>query len=302
MTEDATSHGTVVQDAQQFKDDRAGWRASLGADEALRRQAVDLQVAADAHSYAYTWEWAGVPIIRLPDDVVALQELIWSYKPTHIVETGVARGGSMVLNASLQKLAGIEPRVLGIDIQILPHTRTALDGHPLAEGVTLHQGDSTDDVAKATTKAFLDSAQRALLILDSNHTHDHVLAELRVLAPLLPAGSYVLVADTLVEEFPENHYANRPWGAPTTLTQRCSSFSPKSRTTSWTGSGPVVACCRSSVTGSRARSTDSRPLSLGTSREGGARGKRQAGAELQRDRDPRLQGLPSGQLQKSVRL
>jgi cephalosporin hydroxylase len=212
MSDAATSHGTVVQDAHQFEDDRAGWRASLGADEALRRQAVDLQVAADAHSYAYTWEWAGVPIIRLPDDVVALQELIWSYKPTHIVETGVARGGSMVLNASLQKLAGIEPKVLGIDIQILPHTWAALDGHPLAEGVTLHEGDSTNDVAKATTKAFLDSAQRALLILDSNHTHDHVLAELRVLAPLLPAGSYVLVADTLVEEFPENHYANRPWG------------------------------------------------------------------------------------------
>jgi cephalosporin hydroxylase len=202
----------VVQDAQQFKDDRAGWRASLAADESLRRQAVDLQVAADAHSYAYMWEWAGVPIIRLPDDIVSLQELIWSYKPTHIVETGVARGGSMVLNASLQKLAGIEPSVLGIDIQILPHTREALDGHPLAEGVTLHQGDSTDDVAKTATKEFLEGAQRALLILDSNHTHDHVLAELRVLAPLLPAGSYVLVADTLVEEFPENHYANRPWG------------------------------------------------------------------------------------------
>jgi cephalosporin hydroxylase len=212
MTEAATSHGTVVQDAQQFKDDRAGWRASLGADEALRRQAVDLQVAADAHSYAYTWEWAGVPIIRLPDDIVALQELIWSYKPTHIVETGVARGGSMVLNASLQKLAGMEPKVLGIDIQILPHTRAALDGPPLAEGVTLHQGDSTDEGAKATTEAFLASAPRALLILDSNHTHDHVLAELRMLAPLLPAGGYVLVADTLVEEFPENHYANRPWG------------------------------------------------------------------------------------------
>jgi cephalosporin hydroxylase len=211
MTE-ATSHGTVVQGAQQFEDDRAGWRASLAADDALRRQAVDLQVAADDHSYAYTWEWAGVPIIRLPDDVVVLQELIWSYRPTHIVETGVARGGSMVLNASLQRLAGIDPRVLGVDIQILPHTRAALHGHPLAEGVMLHEGDSTDEVAEATTSTFLKGAERALLVLDSNHTHDHVLAELRVLAPLLPTGSYVLVADTLVEEFPEDHYANRPWG------------------------------------------------------------------------------------------
>ena len=212
MTEAPTSHGTVVQGAQQFENDRAAWRASLAADDGLRRQAVDLQVAAEEHSYTYTWEWAGVPIIRLPDDVVVLHELIWSYRPTHIVETGVARGGSMVLNTSLQRMAGLEPRVLGIDIQILAHTRAALDGHPMADGVTLHEGDSTDDVAEATTRAFLGGAERALLILDSNHTHDHVLAELRVLAPLLPASSYVLVADTLVEEFPEDFYADRPWG------------------------------------------------------------------------------------------
>ena len=212
MSEVPTSHGSVVQGAQQFEDERARWRASLAGDDALRRRAVDLQVAADDHSYTYTWEWAGVPIIRLPDDIVVLQELIWSYRPTHIVETGVARGGSMVLNTALQRMAGLEPRVLGIDIQILPHTRAALDSHPLADGVTLHEGDSTDDVAESTTRDFLDGAERALLILDSNHTHDHVLTELRVLAPLLPAGSYVLVADTLVEEFPENHYADRPWG------------------------------------------------------------------------------------------
>lgn len=212
MTEGATSHGSVVQGAQQFEDDRTAWRASLAADEDLRRRAVDLQVAADDHSYTYTWEWAGIPVIRLPDDVVVLQELIWSYRPTHIVETGVARGGSMVLNTSLQRLAGLEPHVLGIDIQILPHTRAALDGHPLASGIVLHEGDSTDEVAESTTRSFLEGAERALLVLDSNHTHDHVLAELRMLAPLLPAGSYVLVADTLVEEFPENHYANRPWG------------------------------------------------------------------------------------------
>jgi cephalosporin hydroxylase len=207
-----TSHGTVVQSAQQFEDDRAGWRASLAADEALRRQAVDLQVAADDHSYTYTWEWAGVPVIRLPDDIMVLQELVWSYRPTRIVETGVARGGSMVLNAALQRMAGVEPHVLGIDIQILPHTRAALDGHPLAVGVTLHEGDSTDALAQSTTRAFLQGGERALLILDSNHSHDHVLAELRLLAPLLPAGSYVLVADTLVEEFPDNHFASRPWG------------------------------------------------------------------------------------------
>jgi len=211
MTDAPTSHGTAVPDAETFTAERASRRASMAADDGLRRSAVDLQVAAEEHGYTYTWEWLGVPIIRLPDDVCVLQELVWEYRPDAIVETGIARGGSMLLNTSLQKLAGIAPKVLGLDILILDHTRDALLGHPLADGIVLHEGDSTDDAARDRVTDFLGDDERVMLVLDSNHTHDHVLAELRVLAPLLPVGSYVLVADTLIEEFPEGHYADRPW-------------------------------------------------------------------------------------------
>lgn len=202
---------TDVPGADDFARQRDRWRAGLGADDELRRAAVDLQVAADRHSYTYTWEWLGVPIIRVPDDIVVLQELVWSLRPDRIVETGVARGGSLLLNASLQLLAGLTPRVLGIDILILEHTHRALVGHPMAQGIELLESGSTDEEAVQRTTEFLAGSSAALLVLDSNHTHDHVLDELRSLAPLLPVGSYVVVADTLIEEFPAGHYADRPW-------------------------------------------------------------------------------------------
>jgi cephalosporin hydroxylase len=118
----------------------------------------------------------------------------------------------MLLDASLMRLCGEEAAVLGIDHKIYPHTTETLRDHPLADGVELLEADSTAAEAVQAATRFIGPAERAVLILDSNHTHDHVLAELRCLAPLLPAGSYVLVADTLIEEFPENHFPDRPWG------------------------------------------------------------------------------------------
>jgi len=207
-----TSHGDYVPDAGEYAADRAEWRRGLASDQSLRDRAVALQVAADEHRFTYHWEWAGVPIIRLPDDVMVAQELIWDYRPQRIVETGVARGGSMLLDAALMAMSGETPAVLGIDHKLYPHTTTALAEHPLGAGVQLLEADSTSDVAADAARTFLGDAERAVLILDSNHTHDHVLAELRSLAPLLPVGGVVMVADTLVEEFPEYHYAGRPWG------------------------------------------------------------------------------------------
>lgn len=209
--DEARSHNDPVPAADEFASSRAQWRQQLGDDEALRAQAVSLQQQADRHSYTYTWEWLGVPIIRLPDDIVVLQEIFWSYRPQRVIETGVARGGSMLLDASLMRLTGVEPAVLGVDIKIFPHTTEALATHPMATGVELFEADSTVPETEARAREFLGDAERAVLILDSNHTHEHVLAELRLLAPLLPAGGLVLVADTLIEEFPAGYYANRPW-------------------------------------------------------------------------------------------
>jgi cephalosporin hydroxylase len=117
----------------------------------------------------------------------------------------------MLLDASLMRLCAQDPAVLGIDLKIFAHTHEALAAHPLAEGVELLEADSTSKAAEDATRDFLAGAERVVLILDSNHSHAHVLAELRVLAPLLPTGGLVLVADTLVEEFPAGYYANRPW-------------------------------------------------------------------------------------------
>jgi cephalosporin hydroxylase len=205
------SQGEAVPDQEQFHRERHLWRQDLGGDQALRQQAVELQQAAEEHRYTYTWEWLGVPIIRMPDDIVVLQELFWAYRPQRVVETGVARGGSMLLDASLMRMCGEEPAVLGIDIAIFPHTRKALQGHPAAHGVQLYENDSTSEAARERARQFLQGAERALLVLDSNHTHDHVLAELRSLAPLLPTGGFVLIADTLIEEFPPGYYDSRPW-------------------------------------------------------------------------------------------
>lgn len=208
---DRTSHGDYVPDADEFAATRRAWRESLAGDTELRQQAVDLQVSAERHNFTYQWEWAGVPIIRLPDDIVLLQEVFWAYRPERVVETGVARGGSMLLDASLMRLCGQEPAVLGIDHKLYPHATNAVHQHPMGQGVELLEADSTSQAAVEATRAFVEGAETAVLILDSNHTHDHVLGELRALAPLLPSGGLVLVADTLVEEFPEGHYEGRPW-------------------------------------------------------------------------------------------
>ena len=209
--EEPRSHDDVVPAAEAFATSRANWREGLGNDAQLRRQAVELQQRADDHSYTYTWEWMGVPIIRLPDDIVVLQEIFWAYRPQRVIETGVARGGSMLLDASLMRLTGLPPAVLGIDLKIFQHTIDALSGHPFYDGIDLLEADSTSAQAESAARDFLASADRAVLILDSNHTHEHVLGELRLLAPLLPVGGLILVADTLIEEFPQGYYVNRPW-------------------------------------------------------------------------------------------
>jgi len=209
--DESRSHSDIVPASEEFARLRSSWRKNLGDDLELRARAVELQQCADEHSYTYTWEWLGVPIIRLPDDILVLQEIFWSYRPQRVVETGVARGGSMILDASLMRLTGESPAVLGIDHRIFQHTTDAISGHPLAAGVELLEADSTSAIAAQAAREFLAGADRAVLILDSNHTHDHVLAELRLLAPLLPLGGLVLVADTLIEEFPAGYYGNRPW-------------------------------------------------------------------------------------------
>ena len=207
-------YGSEIPRDHAFRSKRLVDIQAMGDDAGLRLAALELQSTAEAYSYGYQQEWCGVPVIRLPDDIVIFQEIVWHSRPRFIVETGVARGGSLVLSASLMAMAQIQPRVLGLDIQILEHSRQALSDCPFASSIDIWEGNSAGDEAKARVERFIRETQGTgpgLLVLDSDHSHGHVLEELRQHAPSLPIGSLVLVADTLIDEFPPGHYPDRPW-------------------------------------------------------------------------------------------
>jgi len=187
----------------------------MGYDIELHHQAIQLQVAASRHRFGYQQTWCGVPIIRLPDDIVLIQEIIWEVQPKCVIETGVARGGSLLLNASLMEMCGIQPAVLGIDIRILEHATKAVADSRFAGEIKLVETDSTSSSAQTEVREFIakhSDGGPVLAVLDSSHAHEHVLNELQMIAPLLVAGSVVVVADTIVEAMPEGFYTDRPWG------------------------------------------------------------------------------------------
>ncbi|MEX2293218.1 MAG: CmcI family methyltransferase [Acidimicrobiales bacterium] len=183
----------------------------MSADPSLTSLAQDLLISADQHSWSYQWTWLGLPIIQLPTDLVAVQEVVWSQQPDLIIETGIARGGSLVLLASLLELLGCG-EVVGIDVEIRPHNREAVEAHPLAPRISLIEGSSTSDEVMALVCSAAASASRVMVVLDSNHTHEHVLRELELYAPLVTPGQYLVVCDTVVEDLPLQTHRPRPWG------------------------------------------------------------------------------------------
>lgn len=198
----------------EFHNNRNRWRFSLGQDSLLRSEAVALQIRAEEHRYTYQHEWLGVPIIRLPDDIVLQQEVVNHLRPSCIIETGVARGGSLVLSASLMEINSLTPIVLGLDLLIMPHAKTAIHNSKFVDSISLWEGDSSSQTAHNEVATFLakhPTDKPALLILDSDHSENHVLNELVNFSNLLPVGSVIMVADTIIEEFPRGHYKDRPW-------------------------------------------------------------------------------------------
>lgn len=177
--------------------------------------------------YSYNFKWMGRPIIQYPQDMVAMQELVWEVKPDLIIETGIAHGGSLIMNASLLAMLDytdaiesgelLDPnkpkrRVLGIDIDIREHNRKAIETHPMSNRIDMIQGSSiAEDIVKEVN-VYAKNYKRILISLDSNHTHDHVLEELKAYAPLTSLGSYCVVFDTVVEDMPKELSGDRPWG------------------------------------------------------------------------------------------
>jgi len=183
----------------------------------LARAAREFTVASIVGRYSYNFSWLGRPIIQYPQDIVAMQELIWSVKPDLIIETGIAHGGSLIFSASMLELNSVcggpsDAFVLGIDIDIRSHNRAAIEAHPLARRIRMVQGSSIDPEIIAQTAAVARDRNRVMVCLDSNHTHDHVLSELEAYAALTSVGSYCVVFDTVVEDLPADMYPERPWG------------------------------------------------------------------------------------------
>jgi cephalosporin hydroxylase len=164
------------------------------------------------HKYAYNFTWMGRPIIQFPQDMIALQELIWQIQPDLIIETGVAHGGSIIYYASLLEMIGGEGKVIGIDIDIRAHNRAEIENHPMFKRIDLVEGSAIDPLIAQQVGQMAAEKKKVLVILDSNHTHNHVLAELNLYSHLVTRDSYLIVFDTIVEDMPANSFPDRPWG------------------------------------------------------------------------------------------
>jgi cephalosporin hydroxylase len=199
----------------------------MGEDNGLSLKTRDLFNHLCEYKYSYHFDWLGRPIIQFPQDIVAMQELIWLIKPDLIIETGIAHGGSLIFSASMLALldlcdaidsgSKLDPKishrkVLGVDIDIRAHNREAIEAHPMASRIQMIQGSSVSHDVIAQISEIAKNHKRILVCLDSNHTHDHVLAELEAYANLTSIGSYCCVFDTVVEDMPAELFPERPWG------------------------------------------------------------------------------------------
>jgi cephalosporin hydroxylase len=211
----------------EFTEEVAARIAANGTNRALQDAGAQFMRASTDPKYSYNFSWLGRPIIQYPQDIVAMQELVWAVRPDLIIETGIAHGGSLILSASLLALLDVceaaeagttlDPRasrraVLGVDIDIRAHNRSAIEAHPMAHRIQMIQGSSIDPAIVSKVREVAAGYRRVLVSLDSNHTHEHVLAELEAYAPLTSVGSYCVVFDTIIEDLPAGIYPDRSWG------------------------------------------------------------------------------------------
>lgn len=201
---------------QQFEAERAARIEQLGQDHAFQAQSRDWLEQSMRKQYVYNFSWLGRPIIQNPIDIMAVQELMWTVQPDLVIETGIAHGGSIIFSASMLELIAAcggnpDARVLGIDIDIREHNKQAILEHPMSKRITMLQGSSVAPEIVAQVHAAAKDKQKVIVFLDSNHTHEHVLAELEAYAPLVSKDSYCVVFDTFVEDVPADVFDSRPW-------------------------------------------------------------------------------------------
>lgn len=212
---------------EKFKSECASEIEEIGKNGAVTKLTNEWMTSVNLLKYSYHFEWLGRPIIQYPQDMAAMQELMWTIKPDLIIETGIAHGGSLIFSASMLAMLDmceaiesgekLDPKVsrrkvLGVDIDIRAHNRAAIEAHPMASRIQMIQGSSIAPEIIEQVRAVAANYSRILVILDSNHTHDHVLAELQAYAPLASKESYCIVFDTVVEDMPKEMFPDRPWG------------------------------------------------------------------------------------------
>jgi cephalosporin hydroxylase len=197
---------------QAFIEERVQRINSNDGNTALQEAAAAFNVESNKVQYSYNFSWMGRPIIQYPQDMIAMQEIIWEIKPDLIIETGIAHGGSLIYYASLLELIG-KGEVLGIDIDIREHNRREIEKHPMFKRIKMVEGSSIDEQLVQRVKEMATGKQTVLVSLDSNHTQEHVLRELELYSPFVTPGSYIVVFDTIVEDLPEGYFKEkRPWG------------------------------------------------------------------------------------------
>jgi cephalosporin hydroxylase/nucleoside-diphosphate-sugar epimerase len=194
---------------EQFKKEREELINSYATNKELKDAAATFNNISNRDRYSYNFSWMGRPIIQYPQDMIAMQELIWEIKPDLIIETGIAHGGSLIYYASIMELIG-KGEVLGIDIDIRDHNRKEIEAHPMAKRIKMIQGSAIDQNIVNEVAKHAEEKKTVMVCLDSNHTHDHVLAELQMYAGFTTVGSYCVVFDTIVEDLPKGMY-DRPW-------------------------------------------------------------------------------------------
>jgi cephalosporin hydroxylase len=197
----------------QFNKEKLENIVNLGNNENLNKISNKFLIESAKNKYSYNFSWMGRPIIAYPQDMLAMQEIIWEIKPDLIIEAGIAHGGSLVYYASLLELIGSEGLVLGLDIDIRKHNRDLIETHPMMKRIKMIEGDSTSQEIANQVYEIAKDKKRILVCLDSNHTHDHVLKELQLYAHLTTIGSYCVVFDTVVEDMPSDwDWGARSWG------------------------------------------------------------------------------------------
>ena len=197
---------------EEYKAECADRIRNYPENKALIGSAKEFMVQTIINKYSYNFIWLGRPIIQYPQDMIAMQEIIWQVKPDLIIETGIAHGGSLIFYASLLELIGNNGKVLGIDIDIREHNKEEVEKHPLFKRIILIEGSSIDPKVIEKVKKQASKARKAVVVLDSNHTHEHVLKEMQLYSTFVKIGSYLVVFDTIIEDLPEKLFSDRPWG------------------------------------------------------------------------------------------